>query len=84
MTTKSQINKLGKSLRLTIKEGSKIDTHDLEKLQEYRTSFKEDISPVFENVAKISKRIRKDCVISLRIKRIESILSKIKREPLCP
>ncbi len=81
MTTKSQINKLGKSLRSKIREGDLIDNIHLEQLQEYRTSFKEDISPVFENVAKIAKRIRKDSLISLRIKRIESILSKIKREP---
>lgn len=81
MTTKSQINKLGKTLRNNIKEGKIINTSELKKLQEYRTSFKEDIAPVFENVAKIAKRTRKDSLISLRIKRIESILSKIKREP---
>jgi len=81
MTTKSQINKLGKSLRLSIREGKSIDKVDLEKLQAYRTSFKDDIAPVFENVARLSKKIRKDSLTSLRIKRIESILSKIKREP---
>lgn len=81
MSSKSQINKLGKSLRVSIREGKNIETSQLEQLQEYRTSFKEDIAPVFENVAKVAKRIRKDSLISLRIKRIESILSKIKREP---
>lgn len=81
MTTKSQINKLGKSLRKTIRSGDSINQDDLEKLQSYRTSFKDDIAPVFEEVARLSKRIRKDSLISLRIKRIESILSKIKREP---
>lgn len=81
MTTKSQINKLGKSLRKAIRSGNPITQGDLEKLQSYRTSFKDDIAPVFEEVAKLSKRIRRDSLISLRIKRIESILSKIEREP---
>ncbi len=81
MISKSQINKLGKQLRKNIRENKVIDKDDLEKLQSYRTSFKDDIAPVFENVAKIAKRTRKDSLISLRIKRIESILSKIKREP---
>ncbi len=81
MISKSQVNKLGKSLRVTIRESRTIQKDDLEKLQEYRTSFKEDIAPVFEDVAKVAKKIRRDSLISLRIKRIESILSKIKREP---
>jgi ppGpp synthetase/RelA/SpoT-type nucleotidyltranferase len=81
MTSKSQINKLGKNLRVTIREGQDIGKVELEQLQEYRTSFREDISPVFESVASIAKKIRRDSLISLRIKRIESILSKIKREP---
>ncbi|MEQ8553289.1 MAG: hypothetical protein RIC06_23020 [Cyclobacteriaceae bacterium] len=81
MASKTQINKLGKKLRTTIQEGNEIGKTELEQLQEYRTSFREDISPVFENVAAIAKRIRRDSLISLRIKRIESILSKIRREP---
>lgn len=81
MISKSQINKLGKSLRSTLRDKKPIEKDELEKLQAYRTSFKDDIAPVFENVARIAKRIRKDSLISLRIKRIESILSKIKREP---
>lgn len=81
MASKTQINKLGKELRATIREGKEIGKSELEQLQEYRTSFREDISPVFENVAAIAKRIRRDSLISLRIKRIESILSKIRREP---
>lgn len=81
MASKSQINKLGKNLRATIREGNDISKAELEQLQEYRTSFREDISSVFENVAAIAKKVRRDSLISLRIKRIESILSKINREP---
>ncbi|WP_340153942.1 RelA/SpoT domain-containing protein [uncultured Marivirga sp.] len=81
MISKSQINKLGKQLRTIILEGDTVGSVELEKLQEYRTSFREDISPVFENVAAVAKKVRGDSLISLRIKRIESILSKIRREP---
>ena len=81
MSSKSQINKLGKRLRASIREGTPIEANDLSQLQDYRTSFKEDISPVFESVARIAKSIRRDSLISLRIKRIESILSKVRREP---
>lgn len=79
--TKSQVNKLGKVLRSKIKLGEKPSLELLESLQEYRTSFKEDISAVFEKISDIAKNARKDSITSFRIKRIESILSKIKRQP---
>ncbi len=79
--TKSQVNKLGKALRGKIKLGEKPSLELLENLQEYRTSFKEDISAVFEKISDIAKNARKDSITSFRIKRIESILSKIKRQP---
>lgn len=79
--TKSQINKLGKSLKKEIKGDNKPSTQLLEDLQLYRTSFKDDLSSVFEKITDIAKNARKDSIISFRIKRIESILSKIKRQP---
>ncbi len=79
--TKSQVNKLGKELRSKIREEEKPSLELLEKLQDYRTSFKDDISAVFENISDIAKNARKDSITSFRIKRIESILSKIKRQP---
>ena len=50
-------------------------------MQEYRTSFEDDIAAVFRQVSELSKKERKDSIVSFRIKRIESILSKIVREP---
>lgn len=79
--TKSQINKLGKEIRLQLKENPVPSPQLLENLQEYRTSFKEDLSAVFERISEIAKNSRKDSVTSFRIKRIESILSKIRRQP---
>lgn len=79
--TKTQVNKLGKELRAKIKTEEVPTLELLEKLQDYRTSFKDDISAVFENISDIAKNARKDSITSFRIKRIESILSKIKRQP---
>lgn len=79
--TKSQVNKLGKEIRSNIKLGEDPSLDLLENLQEYRTSYKDDLSAVFEKISDIAKNARKDSITSFRIKRIESILSKIKRQP---
>lgn len=79
--TKSQVNKLGKEIRKFIKEDS-LPTNDLlDKLQDYRTSFKADLSSVFKDISEIAKETRNDSITAFRIKRIESILSKLKRQP---
>ncbi len=79
--TKSQVNKLGKLIRRELRESENSSEDLLDKLQIYRTSFKDDLSEVFEKITDIAKSVRKDSIISFRIKRIESILSKIKRQP---
>lgn len=78
--TKSQINKLGKTIRGKLRENIPLTEDEIMSLQEYRTSFKEDLSRVFNIIASLSRKERKDNIVSFRIKRIESILSKIKRE----
>ncbi|APY12579.1 hypothetical protein BWZ22_15725 [Seonamhaeicola sp. S2-3] len=79
--TKSQVNKLGKDIRHCIKENKLPSTELLVKLQEYRTSFKSDLSSVFEIISEVAKGARSDSITAFRIKRIESIISKIKRQP---
>mgnify|MGYP005995524361 CR=1 FL=1 len=79
--TKSQVNKLGKEIRKCIKEDNLPSIDLLDMLQDYRTSFKTDLSSVFETISDIAKSIRNDSITAFRIKRIESILSKIKRQP---
>ncbi|WP_051941672.1 nucleotidyltransferase family protein [Maribacter forsetii] len=79
--TKSQVNKLGKEIKKFIKEDS-LPTNDLlDKLQDYRTSFKADLSSVFKDISEVAKETRNDSITAFRIKRIESILSKLKRQP---
>lgn len=79
--SKTQITKLGVKIRRKLRTNEVLLEDDIIKLQEYRTSFKDDLAPVFDIISKIGKQDRKDTIISFRIKRIESILSKIKREP---
>lgn len=79
--TKSQVNKLGKEIRNKLRAKQDLIEEDLINLQAYRTSFKEDLAPVFEEISRLSRNKRRDSIVSFRIKRIESILSKIKREP---
>lgn len=79
--SKSQINKLGKEIRHKLRSKEDLSEEDYLKLQEYRTSFKDDLASVFNEISTLSRNERRDSIVSFRIKRIESILSKIKREP---
>lgn len=79
--TKSQVNKVGKNIRRCLKNGDSISEADLNSLQDYRTSFQADIASIFEQISSTSKSERSDSIVAFRIKRIESILSKIKRQP---
>ena len=79
--TKSQINKLGKTIRGELRKNERPTEKQLLSLQEYRTSFKDDLSVVFHKISEIAKEARNDSITSFRIKRIESILSKIRRQP---
>lgn len=79
--TKSQVNKLGRAIRRQLRENKPHSIELINSLQEYRTSFKDDLSQIFFQVSEIAKGARKDSIASFRIKRIESILSKIERQP---
>lgn len=79
-TSANQIKKLTKSLREESKAAI-ITPGSLEKLQEFRVSYKTALSTVFNVLSEESKRVRSSSVVTYRIKRIESILSKLKRFP---
>lgn len=79
--SKSRANKIGKIIRTHLNDKTEIPSDLIIELQQYRVSFKEDLSKVIEHVAKVANIAGKDSVTSFRIKRIESILSKIKRIP---
>jgi ppGpp synthetase/RelA/SpoT-type nucleotidyltranferase len=75
--SKGQIDKLADRIRT---EGV-ISNDTLFSLQEYRTSHKETLSQVFNVLCSLVKQISGDVIVTYRIKRIESIISKVKRYP---
>ena len=76
--TKGQVRKLGDELR---KEISNPSEENLIKLQNYRTSHKDCLANIFSILNSVSKKMRPDSITTYRIKRIESILGKLKRYP---
>ncbi|MBN8702774.1 MAG: RelA/SpoT domain-containing protein [Bacteroidetes bacterium] len=79
-TSKSQIRKLGKTLREESKTQN-ISAESLLKLQEFRVSYKSSLSTIFNILAEESRKIRKSRVVTYRVKRIESVISKLNRFP---
>ena len=79
-TSKNQIRKLGKSLREESKTKN-ISSDSLLNLQDFRVSYKNSLSNIFNILAEESKKVRKSRVVTYRIKRIESIISKLNRFP---
>ncbi len=80
--SKTQIRKLGDRIRSEISTGlDHVAPADIEMLEEYRVSYKEYISSIFNKLYKESKGIRHDSITTYRLKRIESIIRKLSRYP---
>lgn len=71
----NEINKLGR--RLSSSNYPLED--DLKMIQEYRESFSKPLSEVFKIVSDVAENFKTKCVVSYRIKRIDTIISKLKR-----
>ena len=54
---------------------------DLQMLQELRMSYKEPLSIIFKSIEKVAYKVDHDCICTYRVKRIESIISKLVRFP---
>lgn len=76
--TKGEIDRLGNQIR--VEENGPSET-TLSKLQTYRTSHEDSISQIFNILCRLSNKIRKDSIVTFRIKRIESIIGKLDRYP---
>ena len=76
--TKGDIKRLGDSIR---EEYPKISNITLDSLQWYRTSHKDSLSEIFNIVCACAKHIRKETIVTYRIKRFESIIGKLIRFP---
>lgn len=72
------INRLGNRIR---KERSDITEPTLNELQEYRVSHNQALSDVFKTLCEITKSYHSNDIVTFRIKRFESIIGKLSREP---
>lgn len=73
--TKGEINRLGQRIGAS----SSVDIDDLNMLQEYRQTFQEPIARVFTFVLNATRKIDKQCIVTYRIKRIDTIIEKLHR-----
>lgn len=74
--TNGEIDKLGEKIGQT---AGNVSAEDLQKLQEFRKTFKEPIAEVFDFVSKIANKIDKQSIVTYRIKRIDTIIRKLQR-----
>lgn len=70
--------RLGDRIRKDVKN---ISEGDYEMLQNLRTSYKSALSSIFKTIEFLAHKVDKNCVCTCRIKRIESIISKLVRYP---
>lgn len=73
--TKGEIDRLGQEIGAS----SEVSQEDLNKLQEFRQTFQEPISNVFNFVLTAARKVDKQCIVTYRIKRIDTIVEKLRR-----
>lgn len=73
--TNGEIDRLG----VRIGNSKEISHSDLECLQAYRQTFQEPLSNVFNFVLNVARRIDRKCIVTYRVKRIDTIIEKLRR-----
>lgn len=73
--TKGEIDRLGQKIGAS----AGVSQEDLNKLQEFRQTFQEPISNVFNFVLGVARKVDKQCIVTYRIKRIDTIVEKLRR-----
>ena len=73
--------RLGKRIRENRKSNSDIAAGDYQMLQDLRMTYREPLSVMFPVINNLAHKVDRDSVCTYRIKRIESIISKLEREP---
>jgi len=74
--TNTEVDRLGTRIAKT---PVGIEAQDLASLQEYRQSFQKPIAEVFAFVSKECAKIDRQSIVTYRIKRIDTIINKLKR-----
>lgn len=54
---------------------------DIKMLQDLRVTYKEPLAHIFSQLEKAARKVDKECICTYRVKRIDSIISKMKRLP---
>lgn len=73
--TNGEIDRLG----MRIGASSKVLSDDLTMLQEYRQTFQQPLARVFSFVLNAARKLDKQCIVTYRIKRIDTIIEKLHR-----
>lgn len=73
--TNGEIDRLGER----IKVNGKPNAEDLDLLQEFRKSYKDPLSRVFETLRNFAIKVDKEAIVTFRIKRIDTIIRKLHR-----
>lgn len=73
--TNGEIDRLGQKIGAS----AEVSQEDLNKLQEFRQTFQEPISNVFNFVLGVARKVDKQCIVTYRIKRIDTIVEKLRR-----
>lgn len=73
--------KLSKRIREKRQSKSEIDPDDYQMLQDLRMTYKEPLSVIFPCINRLAHKSDRNSVCTYRIKRIESIISKLERKP---
>ncbi len=75
----SQIKKLGREIRHSVKENNPVNEENLEKLQSYRILHQPPLRSTFDFLVEKSKKQNKGSLVVYRLKRIDTIIRKIGR-----
>lgn len=76
--TNGEYRRLGDRIR---QNPGNVSSEDLVMLQDLRVTFKEPLAIIFKEIEKMAIKVDKECICTYRVKRIESIISKLKRLP---
>lgn len=73
--TNGEIDRLGERIGAS----TEVSTEELNQLQEYRQTFQTPISHVFNFALSAARQLDKQCIVTYRIKRIDTIVEKLHR-----
>lgn len=80
LLSNTQVKKLGERIRFQQCRKENCSSEDLIHLQNFRRSFKDSLNEIFQVLSEESKKVHKNRIVSFRMKKIDTIFSKLNRE----